>query len=529
MKIKLLYLPRYSTSVNDPGHKTLAGIPFLPPLGIATLTGYLKKHHINVVQDDLLIKVAYHNSKSSNKKINLEIFNDEKRIEKFVKTGYDSELEKEGEKILSLTKVKGVDIVGFSIYDTHNPSSAGIAMVLGKLIKEKYGTTILIGGRGIYEEVVKILLKSKFIDYKLEDEISLLDFCETFEDGLNLSKVRGIRYLSPQGNIIHFDTRNELQVITRPIPRPSFDGLPLNLYKPRISFDFNGEKCKYKILALPYIFVRNCPNGCAFCSLGLLPFYSAKKPEEVVADLEYLSRKYRTKYFFFINSSINPKRVYAEAIVKEFKKNDLQIFWSDSATFSEMTPQLVTQLKEIGAVKLFFGIESASRRILKYINKPYFTIKHAEKILKKAYEAGIYNELDIICGFPYETKKDIEITVNFIKRNIKYIQDFSFFKFWLDGKIKAYPEKYGIKIRHIEEKVCRAGSKIAFDEINGLTWEEKVKQVEEHYNMLEKIHEEVNKKSHFPPLMKKEEASFIHFMKVWNNPYMLSEILRTKI
>jgi radical SAM superfamily enzyme YgiQ (UPF0313 family) len=526
MKIKLLYLPRYSTSVNDP--KTLAGIPLLPPLGIATLTGFLKQHGIKVAQDDLYVKVIYHNL-ISNKKINLKIFNDERRIKNFVKKGYDSELEEEGEKILKLTRLNGIDIVGFSIYDTYNPSAAGIAIVLGKLIKEKYDATILVGGR-IYEEVVENLLKSKFIDYKLEDEVSLLDFCRVFEDGLDLDKVRGITYLSQKGKLVKLDTRNELQIITRPIPRPSFDGLPLNLYRPKVYFDFKGERCKYRILALPYSFIRNCPNGCAFCSLGVVPFYFAKKPEEVVEDLKFFSKRYKTKYFFFINTEINPKKIYLDKLIEEFKKNDLQLLWVDSATFNEMTTKHIILLKEIGAVKLFFGLESASRKILKYVNKPYFTIKHVEKILRKAYEVGICVELDIICGFPYETKRDVEITANFIEKNSRFIQKFELFKFFLDGKIKKYPERYGIRIRNVKlTGICRRNSQIEFDEINGLKWEEKIKQAQQHYEFLKKVHERVEKNFRLPPSMKKEEASFIHFIKIWNNPYLLEDVLKLNI
>jgi len=57
------------------GHTTL-----FPPLGIATLTAHLKKHGFSVDQDDLCIKVFYHNYKEKDPKkhINLKIFNDEK-------------------------------------------------------------------------------------------------------------------------------------------------------------------------------------------------------------------------------------------------------------------------------------------------------------------------------------------------------------------------------------------------------------------------------------------------------------------
>lgn len=522
MKIKLLYLPRHPTSVNDAKNETLSGVPFLPPLGIATLTSFLKKHGIHVGQDDLMIKVFHHNyTHGPAEQINLRIFNDENRIKNFLKKGFDPFLEEEGEKILKFTQTKGFDIFGFSIYDTYNPSAASIAMVLGKILKEKYDATILIGG-SIYEEVTRKLLETKFVDYRIKDEIGLLDFCEMFKRGcIKFEKIRGICYLNNSGDVTFCDSRNDAEIVTRHIIEPCFDGLPLELYKPKISFNIDGKNYRYDILVLPYLFIRGCPNRCAFCSLGVSPYYGVKKPEEVAHDLKRLSKKYKTKYFFFINTSINPKYVYTEKLIDELQKYDVSILWSDCANFSEMDSKLLEGLKEVGAVKLLFGIESASPSVLKYIEKPFFTIEHAEKILKKVYELGIWGELDLICGFPYETERDVNLTIEFIRKNIEYIRDFSFFKFWLDGKIKKYPERYAIHIRAERESgVSRAGARTVFDEMSGLVWEDKVKQIDYFHNKLQKLHHELElvSQKHIACNITEEELSFIHFMKWWNNP-----------
>jgi radical SAM superfamily enzyme YgiQ (UPF0313 family) len=428
MRIKLIYLPKLDLDYRTGkfNFKTL----YIPPIGISVLTAYLKNHHIKVSQDDLFLKT--HN------RIDLiGSFGDENRIKKLLANKYnDPLLEEKGENILRLTKVEGYDIIGFSIYDPENVSSVGIALILAKIIKEKYDPIIIIGGH-IPLEVEKTLLESNLIDCSIQHEflspaeLNLLAFCEGYERGIKKENIPGIKYLKNKRLVINKSRYSKEKL--KEIIRPCFDGLPLHLYKHVLIYERNSEYYKQKIFVLPYFFIKGCSFKCAFCVRSLDPFWITKKPEEVVEDLVYLSRKYKTKYFFFLNSAINPTYRYTEEIAKELIKNDVNIMFCDCANFINLDKKLLLKLKEAGCVRLIFGLESVSERLLRYIGK-HLDLEQARTILKCAHEIGIWSEIDSICGFPYERPEDTNLFIKFIRENRKWIKSIILHKFFFRWK-----------------------------------------------------------------------------------------------
>ena len=121
----------------------------LPPIGIATLKSVLEKNGHQVDIDDLNIKVDYDTKYSKDKErlgVNLMLFEDRERVKKYLKTGDDEKLEEEANKILAKTSYKGYDIIGMSLLDETIFSVIGTTLVLSKLIKERTGSTIVLGG-----------------------------------------------------------------------------------------------------------------------------------------------------------------------------------------------------------------------------------------------------------------------------------------------------------------------------------------------------------------------------------------------
>jgi pyruvate-formate lyase-activating enzyme len=518
MRIKLLLTPRYDTDPYERDENVdvnLGRMTSLPPLGIATLTASLKRNHFSVSQDDLLIKTFYHNlsTKDPAKMINLRIFNDEKRIENFIARGYDPQLEAEGEKILKLTNCARFDVFGLSLYETFNSATAGVGLVLAKLLKEKYGSTILIGGDLHYYVALK-MLRTKFVDYCIYGrgaETQLLHFCHNFECGVPLEKTPGIYFTNQEGEIVREPIHGDLE--RRRVPTtPCFDGLPLDLYRSRGSVNVEGTDYEYEILVLPYIFVNGCPKGCAYCedSVG---GWVAKQPEEVAADLQELSKKYRTRYFFFINTEINPTYEYAERVASALIDHDVNIKWSDCATFFDIDEHLLKKLRRAGAVTLVFGLESASRKILRYVQKPLPPLNHIIKILKISYELGIRNELDIICGFPYETERDVELTIRFLLRVGKYVQQYHVSKFRPSGRMARNPERWGIRLLSVDPLIRNPGHAVPFNELTGLGWKAKAKQIDYYYRKITQAIRSIRVRLTRLPAMSMDEFLYLRVIK----------------
>ena len=280
----------------DPNDYRPINPPYFPPLGISTLTGFLRQKGHNVDQDDLDIKVAHDNRFSNNpqKKVDLKVFVDQERIDRFFKTREEPVLEREAEKILEKTNLAGYDAVGFSLMPTDNPSSITVAVVLGKVLKKKYNPIILVGG-SVNGEVEKQLLETGFIDYRImgnplnsEAEINTLDFIERFEAGKDLNKSLGATHINKSGNLTNCSknfTEEERLMITK----PDFEGLPMELYKRPMGNQINGKEVK--ILVIPYFFQKGCPHACAFCSQSITRGWKIKEPKEIVDELKFFKKK----------------------------------------------------------------------------------------------------------------------------------------------------------------------------------------------------------------------------------------------
>ena len=487
MKLKLLFIPRFHA---DPNDYRAINPPHFAPLGIATLTSYLRNHNYRVEQDDLDIKTWYYNARHTTKNINLKQFMNEEKIERFYVTAEDADLEAEAEKILKLTNLKGFEVVGFSLMPTDNPSTGGVALALAKVLKQKYDPVIIIGG-SVNGEVEYKLLKTGYVDFRVRGhpgssvgEKNLLNFLNKLDKNLSREKIKGINYVKngkPIGDDPKYSFEDEFSVTT-----PCFDGLPMELYRKDFTYEIEGKEYKLKILVIPYFFIKGCPNACAFCSHAVKDGWYGKDLELVAAELKEFSKKYKTQYFYFHNSTINPTYDYAEQFSNALIDNDAHIFWSDCANLNPLDEKLIKKLKESGSVRMVFGFEGASQPVLNYIHKN-FTVPHAEKILGLCHKNNVWAELDMICGFPYENETDIDRTIHFIHKNRKYIKACSLNKFWLEGTFMTQPEKYYIRT-HIDDCETHINWAVrGFDEIYGLKWPDKLKQINKCYNTLQSV------------------------------------------
>lgn len=509
MKIKLIYPPRYHPEIEGK-HPEITLAPLLsriPMISLPYLTSSLRNLGFKVDQDDLDIKVYFFNGsrKDALERINMKPFLDQQRVKRFLDSGRDTELEDEGYKILNLTKYKGYDFIGFSLGDEWNFSAQSSIMILSHLLKRETDSYLTAGGSDIgcilqnfSKKTLMRNLDGIFLSHHFpfaKEFVALVHAIDskervrinrtarnTFTDHYS----REVPKVLLNSRLQHLESlilssqepRRNMDWATEPIP--DFDGLPLELYTylPKdIKSNFN---VKSGILVLPYRFSIGCPNKCIFCACSSAESrFFTKKAETIIQELETMSKRYHTRYFMFLNTNINPTKTFARRLVQFLNDADLNLMLSDCANFRHLDRKLLDSLFEVGVRRLIYGIESPTDSMLKYVDKG-ITEKQIKRWLIHSDRIGIWNEVEVIAGLPYENQQIIERTKRFIIENKKYIDFFHLHKFkLLNSKLTDTPEKYGItNIRETNEKGVQGK---AFDEINGLRWNEKLKQINESY------------------------------------------------
>jgi len=242
-----------------------------------------------------------------------------------------------------------------------------------------------------------------------EGEMSLLEFVERHRASGELPPIDGVVY-KLGGRLTDYKPRALISDLDA-LSYPTYDYFDLADYNPIPSF-----------MDLPYLLSRGCTGNCSFCMDHYMAGkFRSRSAHSAVEEIKHHLERYGI-YKFHFNDLIcngNPKALsrFCDMVIEE----GLRIRWTSYAVVHpKMTPELFEKMRAAGCVSLNFGLESASDRVLKRMNK-YYNSELAERVIRDSSNAGIDTNINIIVGFPGETRKDFEDTLNFIRRNKNYI------------------------------------------------------------------------------------------------------------
>ena len=212
----------------------------------------------------------------------------------------------------------------------------------------------------------------------------------------------------------NYDIRKELININ-----PSYDVDNRHLYSVSLNDIFpNANDLDWthqSLRIMPYKFMYGCSHRCAFCKASGQSLV-VKPVHQVIDELERYAIDEDIHYFRFFNSQINFSDKYVWEFCNELKKRNLDIMFNDSACFRHLTRETALMLREVGCVKLWFGLESPIPRVLKLVNKD-LSMEEVHKGIQHAHDAGIWTGINLIVGFPHETDDEFNELCDFV---IKY-------------------------------------------------------------------------------------------------------------
>lgn len=267
-----------------------------------------------------------------------------------------------------------------------------------------------------------------------EGEFPLENLVRAYQNNLPLSEEFGVLFVNENG--VLSGCQKQPRVDLEKEPTPDFSGFRLKDY---ITPSAN----------IPLQIGRSCYWGnCTFCCLNTAFEHKNcwTNVQKLVHDIEYLVKTQDIKTVEFVDDAIPP--VFARSLSEELIKRDVHIKWFCYARFDKgFSSELFKLMYEAGCVGLKFGLESASPRVSKLMNKG-IDIEYAGKLVDMASKAGIIPQAAFFYGFPGEEKEDIWMTAKFIEDNVigrGIIAYNGIFRLLKSMPLIDEAEKYGIR------------------------------------------------------------------------------------
>ncbi len=325
------------------------------------------------------------------------------------------------------------DMIGVSI-----PSKQQLmpGLTLVRMLRERTKAHITVGGffSSIIKEDKKNIRKVFEICDSLaygEGERSIVELARYVNGEIPIEEVSNIGYVNADGEVVF----NPYVAVTDldNIAPACYDGYDLKKY-------FTPDN------ALLYQTSKGCFWGkCSFCDFYFgKPNFHLKSVSKAVDEIEMLVEKYGVRKFIATDEHIHPS--YAEKFAREILKRNLKIEYYSFARFDKgFTRELFDELYRSGCRRLDYGYESANERVVTLMNKGV-DFNSRDKILQDAADAGIWNHLCCVMGFPSETREEAMQTIETVC-NTDYMDSFVSTLFYLkkNALIMKNPDKYHIR------------------------------------------------------------------------------------
>ncbi|MGD9817308.1 MAG: radical SAM protein [Desulfomonilaceae bacterium] len=321
-------------------------------------------------------------------------------------------------------------LIGFTTYQ----STIDRIRFLSRYIKTRHRKIILaLGGPQIHSIPSAALEDLDDIDLlvRAEGEVVMAGVARALSSGRSLNDVNGITY--------RLDARIVDQTGKVEVP-DDLDVYPSPYLTKTINLD--GKDTAILLSS------RGCKSNCFFCitpSLckGKIRYHSLSR---VIDEMKYLSSQ-GIERFWFADPNFTENRERTLEFVERKQKLGIQTpFWFQTRS-DLLDPELMDALKEAGADTVAFGLESASPKVLKNINKR-LNLDQLRQNIEHAKEIGLNAELFTIYGLPGETVDDARVTINFVKSlgvPVELNSGSQQMQLYFGSAYEKNPEKYSIK------------------------------------------------------------------------------------
>jgi radical SAM superfamily enzyme YgiQ (UPF0313 family) len=233
-----------------------------------------------------------------------------------------------------------------------------------------------------------------------EGELPLLQLLS----GKNIGDIKGI-YFPGKNTIEKADVISDLDNL----PFPDWDLVDKEFYT-QPSHQISNT-ITHKVM--PITFGRGCIYKCNFCAHNCFLYARCHSSEYFIKKMDWVSHQCGVNTFIIQDSSIgNFRNTWMEVCSKLIEKGAPYQWWANLRA-NQADEKFLMLLKEAGCIKLFFGFESGSQRILDKMNKR-IKVEQCRQAAFLCHKIGIPFYTSYIVNYFDETELDLELTAQLI-------------------------------------------------------------------------------------------------------------------
>ena len=315
---------------------------------------------------------------------------------------------------------------------------------------------------------IRIALGGGFANTELRElsEPAVFDFvdyvCLDAGERPLLALIEHLQGKRPEGRLVRTfirDPSGQVRFLSWPEPdipfseigTPTWEGLPLKCYlslldmlNPMHRLWSDGRWNKLTIAQGCYW------KKCSFCDISLdyISRYETATAELLVDRIEQIIAETGETGFHFVDEAAPPKIL--KALAEELIRRNVQISWWGNIRFEKtFTPELAELLADSGCIAMSGGLEVASDRLLRLMQKGV-SVEQVAQVTRGFADAGILVHAYLMYGFPTQTLQDTVDALEYVRQLFENgcIQSGFFHRFvcTVHSPVGMNPKEYGVEL-----------------------------------------------------------------------------------
>lgn len=268
-------------------------------------------------------------------------------------------------------------------------------------------TKIILGGPDVSHNCDKYLLNGADIIVIGEGEQTMAELIPAINTNSDLSLIDGIAYFNHHQTLIRTKGREKMKSL-EDLPLPNRAAIPIQKY-------LDTWKTHHGQSSMTVSTQRGCPYTCKWCSTAVYGQSYRRRPANKVAEeLKLLKESYKPDAIWFVDDVFTVSHKWLQEFHDEVIAQDAIIPFECITRAERLNDEVLGLLKKAGCFRIWIGAESGSQDIIDEMDRRV-DVDTVKAMIQKTNAAGIETGTFIMLGYPKETIKDINKTIQYLK------------------------------------------------------------------------------------------------------------------